>query len=277
MPPRPLPIRQGKENMAQDLTVNIKTTSDVPQAMEKSKSAVVSFSKQVEDIQKKFSTAFKDIFLGFTAPMVLLQGTISIISNAIAKAKQDAKDGMDLIAKGETVFASSEEKRMATLFKAKKQREEELNLIRAGKEEMTRKFLTETEAGKNIVTKEMSGAVSMQMRIPSVDELAKRSDIQGEAVRRFLESPEGAQYAKILAEQEAKTKTKETKDGTFKGPEGFGSVIGVGANPVVEAMTKQTEVLEDIKTILQESRPSGGGVPAPFTEKPVTMRNIFNA
>ena len=71
--------------MAQDLTVNIKTTSDVPQAMEKSKSAVVSFSKQVEDIQKKFSTAFKDIFLGFTAPMVLLQGTISIISNAIAK------------------------------------------------------------------------------------------------------------------------------------------------------------------------------------------------
>ena len=83
--------------MAQDLTVNIKTTSDVPQAMEKSKSAVVSFSKQVEDIQKKFSTAFKDIFLGFTAPMVLLQGTISIISNAIAKAKQDAKEGLDLL------------------------------------------------------------------------------------------------------------------------------------------------------------------------------------
>jgi len=32
-----LPIPQGKEPMAQDLTVNIKTTSDVPQAMDKAK------------------------------------------------------------------------------------------------------------------------------------------------------------------------------------------------------------------------------------------------
>ena len=262
--------------MAQDLTVNIKTTSDVPQAMEKSKSAVVSFSKQVEDIQKKFSTAFKDIFLGFTAPMVLLQGTISIISNAIAKAKQDAKEGLDLIAKGETVFASSEEKRMAILFKAKKQREEELALIKAGKEEMTRQFLTETESGKNIVSKEMSGAVASQRPIPSVDQLSKRGDIQGEAVRRFLESPEGAQYAKILAEQEAKDAGKEKKDGTFKGPEGFGSVIGVGANPVIEAMTKQTEVLLEIKKVLENQAP-GGGVPPPFTEKPMSTRTIFNA
>lgn len=263
--------------MAQDLTVNIKTTSDVPQAMEKSKSAVVSFSKQVEDIQKKFSTAFKDIFLGFTAPMVLLQGTISIISSAIAKAKQDAKEGLDLIAKGETVFATSEEKRMAILFKAKKQREEELNLIRAGKEEMTRQFLTETESGKNIVSKEMSGAAAMQMPIPSVDQLSKRADIQGEAVRRFLESPEGAQYAKILAEQEAKATQSEGKAGTFKGPEGFGAVVGVGANPVLEKMTRQNEIMEEIKLILQEQsiQNRGGSVPHPFTERvPLTLQKI---
>jgi hypothetical protein len=260
--------------MAQDLTVNIKTTSDVPQAMEKSKSAVVSFSKQVEDIQKKFSTAFKDIFLGFTAPMVLLQGAISMISSAVAKAKQDAKEGMDLIAKGETVFASSEEKRMATLFKAKKQREEELALIKAGKEEMTRKFLTETEAGKNIVSKEMSGAVAMQRPIPSVGELSKRGDIQGEAVRRFLESPEGAEYAKILAEQDAKAAGKDEKAGTFKGPEGFGTVVGVGANPVMEKMTRQNEILEEIKLILQEqsaNNRTGEGVPPPFTDRAVPL------
>ena len=263
--------------MAQSLELNIKTTSDVPKAMDKAKAATVSFAKQVEDIQKKFSTAFKDIFLGFTAPMILLQGTISIISNAIAKAKQDAKEGMDLIAKGETVFASSEEKRMATLFKAKKQREEELNLIRAGKEEMTRKFLTETESGKNIVSKEMSGAVAMQMPIPSVDQLSKRADIQGEAVRRFLESPEGAQYAKILAEQEAKDAGKEVKAGSFKGPEGFGNVIGVGANPVLEKMTRQNEIMEEIKIILQEQSliNRGGMVPSPFTERqPVTLHKI---
>ena len=51
--------------MAQDLTVNIKTTSDVPQAMDKAKAATNSFSNQVEGIGKKFASSFKDIFLSF--------------------------------------------------------------------------------------------------------------------------------------------------------------------------------------------------------------------
>jgi len=68
---------------------------------------------------------------------------------------------------------------------------------------------------------------------------------------------------------------KAGKDGTFKSPEGFGSVIGVGANPVMEAMTKQTEILEGIKAAIEAQAPSGG-VPAPFTEKPMSTRTTFN-
>ena len=45
--------------MAQDLTVNIKTTSDVPQAMDKAGAAASNFDKQLGDIGKKFSTSFK--------------------------------------------------------------------------------------------------------------------------------------------------------------------------------------------------------------------------
>ena len=86
--------------MAQDLTVNIKTTSDVPQAMDRAKSATVGFGKQVEDIQKKFSTGFKDIFLGFTAPMILIQSAISYMSAQMEQARRDAKEGLDLIAQG---------------------------------------------------------------------------------------------------------------------------------------------------------------------------------
>jgi hypothetical protein len=41
--------------MAQSLELNIKTTSDVPQAMNKAKQATDGFGKQVQDIQKKFS------------------------------------------------------------------------------------------------------------------------------------------------------------------------------------------------------------------------------
>ena len=262
--------------MAQDLTVNIKTTSDVPQAMSKAGAAASGFNKQLGDIGNKFSNSFKDIFLGFAAPMVLLQGAIQMITSAIAQAKQDAKEGLDLIAKGETVFATTEEKKMATLFKAKKQREEELKLIEAGKQEMTRQFLTETKEGQGMAQRIVSGAVSAQLPAPSIDQMSKMKDVQGEALDRFLKSPEGAEYAKILAEEDAKAASKDAqKPGTFKGPEGFSNVVGVGANPVLEKMTRQNEIMEEIKIILQEQSiiNRGGQVPHPFTENvPLTMQ-----
>ena len=93
--------------------------------------------------------------------------------------------------------------------------------------------------------------------------------LQAQALKAFLNSEEGKKYKPIFEE-------KAGKDGQFKGPEGFGSVIGVGANPVMEAMTRQTEVLEEIKAVLESQR-SSGGVPAPFTEKPISSRTIFNA
>jgi hypothetical protein len=253
--------------MAQDLTVNIKTTSDVPQAMEKSKSAVVSFSKQVEDIQKKFSTAFKDIFLGFTAPMVLLQGAISFISGAIAKAKQDAKDGLDLIAKGETVYANSDESKMAQFYKAKKAREEEMKLVAAGRVEMAREFLKTPEgfgiaqriAAEMGPTQEEGGAAALMGMMPRLPEFQKQ------ALEAFLNSPEGKAFKPIFDEKEA-----EKKSGTFKGPEGFNSVIGVGANPVMEAMTKQLEEQQKQTALLEQIANGGGsgGVPVDFTKKP---------
>lgn len=259
--------------MAQDLTVNIKTTSDVPQAMEKSKSAVVSFSKQVEDIQKKFSTAFKDIFLGFTAPMVLLQGAISMIQESIAKARQDAKEGLDLIAKGETAFATSEEKKMAAFFKAKKEREEEQRLTQAGRAEMAAQFMR-TEQGDKLAEKMAGERVATLAPGAPIDISALKESLKGDkafqaaALEAFLASEEGKAYKPIFED-------KAGGDGKFKGPEGFGSVIGVGANPVLEAMTKQTEILEEIKAVLEASRPSGGGVPVPFTEGPASTRREF--
>ena len=70
---------------------------------------------------------------------------------------------------------------------------------------------------------------------------------------------------------------EEKKAGTFKGPEGFGTVVGVGANPVLEKMTRQNEIMEEIKLILQEQFiiNRGGIVPSPFTERvPLTLQKI---
>lgn len=257
----------------QDLGLNIKTTSDVPQAMDKAKSAVVSFDKQVEDIQKKFSTAFKDIFLGFVAPMVLLQSAISIISEGIAKAKQDAKEGLDLLAKGETIYASTEEKKMANFFKAKRAVEDEQKLVEAGKKEMTARFLKETPQGQQMLIdyeRQMSEATGSQAMV-SAGQAAQLKVFQDAALKAFLESPEGKAYKPIFEDE------KNAKAGTFKGPEGFGTVVGVGANPVMEKMTRQNEILEEIRMILEEQsiQNRNGTVPDPFTERvPVTLQKM---
>jgi hypothetical protein len=257
----------------QDLTLNVKTTSDVPQAMDKAKSATVSFSKQIEDVQKKFSTGFKDIFLGFTAPMVLLQGAIQLIASAIAQAKQDAKEGLDLVAKGETIYATSDEKKMANFFKAKAAREAEQKAVKDGLTEMTRLYL-DSEEGKKVYMqflKEMGPIKFNEEEAKKQDFTISNPRLQQLALEAFLASPEGKAFKPIFDDKNAE------KAGTFKGPEGFGSVVGVGANPVMEKMTKQNELLEEIKEILWEQTRinSGGQVPNPFTERvPITLMKI---
>jgi hypothetical protein len=45
----------------------------------------------------------------------------------------------------------------------------------------------------------------------------------------------------------------------FKAPEGFGNVIGVGSNPVLEAMTSQLEEAKRTNDILTQISLGGGG------------------
>lgn len=244
----------------QELGMRIKTQSDVPEQMGKARSATVSFAKQVEDIQRKFSTAFKDIFLGFTAPMVLLNSAISLITDAIAKAKQDAKEGLDLLAKGETIYATSEEKKMANFFKAKNAREDEIKLVQKGKEALAAKFLTETKEGEMMQQRIMSGAVASQRPIPSVSQMARMSEVQGEALKRFLDSPEGKAFKPIFEDKQG------DKAAAFKTPEGFSNVVGVGSNPVIEAMNEQNDLLRQQLEELKKIASPEGGVPKDFTK-----------
>jgi hypothetical protein len=79
---------------------------------------------------------------------------------------------------------------------------------------------------------------------------------------------------KAAADAASKSSDDDKKAGTFKGPEGFGAVVGVGANPVMEKMTRQNEILEEIKLILQEQSildRTGVGVPPPFTDRSVPL------
>jgi len=241
--------------MAQDLTVNIKTTSDVPQAMDRAKGATVSFGKQVDDIQKKFSSAFKDVFIGFVAPMILVQKALGLITDAIAEANRLAKEGVDIIAKGETKIATSEEAKMAQFLKAKDASEAEAKAVKAGRREMTEKYLTETPEGKAILQAENEKRSYEDYVNPKI--LADVPKFQQMALEAFLKSEEGKKFQPIFDSK---------KDQNFKGPEGFSNVVGVGSNPVMEAMNAQLEEAQKQTALLEKIASPEGGVPKDFTK-----------
>ena len=230
--------------MAQDLTVNIKTTSDVPQAMDRAKGATVSFGKQVEDIQKKFSTAFKDIFLGFTAPMILIQSAINYISASMEQARRDAKEGLDLIAQGKSEFATSEEAKTAAFFKRRKELEEEKRLVQEGRASLTEQILTDPELGKGFVPPQR--IMQRLQSGESIKGVSKDAEL-GRMAMDFLQQTEKGR--KILAEA---APNEAAKQANFKGPEGFSNVVGVGANPVMESMRSQLLETQRTNALLEQ-------------------------
>jgi hypothetical protein len=245
--------------MAQDLTVNIKTTSDVPQAMDKAKSATVSFSKQVEDIQKKFSTAFKDIFLGFTAPMILIQSAISYISAQMEQARRDAKEGLDLIAQGETKFATSQEAKTAAFFKRRKELEEERRLVEAGRASLTEQILNDPELAKGFV---LPPRIMQRLQSgESVKGVSKDPEL-GRMTMDYLTQTEKGR--KILAEG---TPIESGKQAKFEGLQGFSNVVGVGKNAALEVITAQLEEQRKQTALLQQIASPIGVVPQDFTKE----------
>jgi hypothetical protein len=226
--------------------------------MDRAKTATVSFGKQVEDIQKKFSTAFKDIFLGFTAPMILIQSAISYISAQMEQARRDAKEGLDLIAQGKSEFASSEEAKTAAFFKRRKELEEEKRLVEQGRASLTEQILTDQELGKGLVP-----PPRIMQRLQSgesIKSVSKDAELQRMAMD-FLQQTEKGR--KILAEA---TPTEAAKQANFKGPEGFSNVVGVGANPVMEAMAEQTELARQQLAELQKLNAKGTDTQTDFTK-----------
>ena len=243
-----------------ELSAKIIVENGVPQAMDKAKAATTSFSAQTEAIGKKFSMAFKDIAFAFIAPLVIVNNLIGFITDAIAKAKQDAQEGLALLAKGETVYASDEEKKAANFFAAKKRREDEQESVMKGKAELARQFM-DTKEGGNLAGQyaNRKGITDPEGQSLYFKTLAHDKQFQAEALKAFLASPEGKAYQPIFED-----KNKVTD---FKSPQGFSNVVGVGANPVMEAMTLQLEETRKQTALLEAIVNKGpGGVPVDYTK-----------
>ena len=245
----------------QELGIRMKTTSDVPDAMGKAKTATVSFQKQLEDIQKKFSTSFKDILLGVAGPMIIFNSLIDAIKGDIEKAKQDAKEGLDLIAKGDTAFASSQQKRQASFVQYRIAQQEEEQKVRLGAQKIYEEFLN-TREGQGIYGKylpQFSGPEG-EATIFTISEMAKSQKVRDEIEAWFK-----ANQSKLdIPGKEGKSPTS-----SFTAPQGVNAVVGMGNNAAMDAMNAQLEEQRKQTMLLSQIAGSQSFTPPDFTKPTV--------
>lgn len=250
--------------MSQSLEVNIKTTSDVPQAMDKAKTATVSYAKQLEDIQKKFSTSFKDIFLSIAGPMAIfsaIQNTIVSHFEKIKKAQEDANqaaiDGTNKKMAAEDVYYA---RRIENIKKERLASEQ----ARAQPIETTKQFLLNDPRAQEALGNRPFGTRTTMLgggdpRETLANMYANDPEIQ-KAVRKILE--------RDMASQPIAGTEAANKAANFKGPEGFSNVVGVGANPVIEAMNAQLEEQRKQTGLLQNLVDRNPFMSEDFTKTP---------
>ena len=275
--------------MSQSLELDLKTNSDVPQAMEKAKQATESFNKQVENISKntkkategtkeattgfskqvegigtKFANSFKDIFLSFLGPMALVTGAIALISKLIADNQKRQEEANQAAIDGTNELMSAEDRYWARKTEHEKKGKQDEEEAKVAREQVTQDFMSKDPRGYKIYQDYIAGKIGADRTNPF------------ERNRKFNAKydPEvQAAVQALIAEDAAKNPAistalkKDKADTNFKGPEGFGNVIGVGANPVIEAMNAQLEIQKAQLTELQKISGTAG-VPTDFTKTP---------
>jgi hypothetical protein len=222
--------------------------------MDKAKTATVSFGKQVEDIQKKFSMAFKDIFLSFLGPMALLGVAINYIGKLIDDNRKKHEEANQAAIDGTNALMSAEDRYYANKRNNENKELKNVEEAKTTREDVTKSFMiAERDRAFEVMSKEQQAAF-----------------LSGTSMNDIAKDPEYQKKIQLLIAEDMKKNplppTEAAKQANFKGPEGFGNVIGVGPNPVMEAMARQIEIQEQQLAELQKISGSTPGGQADFTK-----------
>jgi hypothetical protein len=246
--------------MAQDLTVNIKTTSDVPQAMDKAKTATVSFGKQVEDIQKKFSMAFKDVFLSFLGPLALLGVAMNYIGKLIDDNRKKREEANQAAIDDTNELMSAEDR-----YYAKKQNN-------------AKKVMATTEEAK-VERLAITKSFMIMERDRAFEAMTPKQQanlMSGGSLSETQNDPEYQKKIQLLIAEDMKKNplpmTEAAKQANFRGPDGISNVIGVGLSPGMVIMNEQLRLQQEIADnvrIMAAGKTDAGDIDfTKFTGKP---------
>jgi len=269
--------------MSNVIQFSINGDTNAEKVTERVKQSVSALEKNMQGIESKFKNFGKDLFLSFAAPMVLLNQAINMISGAIEKSRQEVRDALADAEKGENKYM-----RAGTVTSAREVARRRQDALDRKNAKLAAEALAEEQGGeggfagfggeadKGLVqylkeSKNLPDYLRRNMKSSlmmfGLSSYAKDEEMQDVLERRsaarVAESPEGkaevaAAKQKEAAEMQiAKQKELDSKPTSFKGPEGFSNVVGVGANPVMEAMTAQLEEQRKQTALLERMANSG--------------------
>ena len=235
--------------MSNVVQFSITGDTNAEQVAGRAKAAVGGLEKQMDGIGKKFGSGFKDIFLSFLGPMALLGTAMAFIGKMISDNQKKHDDANKAAIDGTNALMSAEDKYWANKRNNEKKAKEDTEEAKTTREDVTLEFLKTDPRGR-------------QMLFDYAEEQRKKGSNK---IGRGYASEDKTMQDKvqaIIAEDMKKNPAAgaNLKDTTFQGPQGFSNVIGVGANPVLENLTRQTDIQQQILDGLKAMSPSSGGI-----------------
>ena len=241
--------------MGRKLEWELSGKSDVPEKMAKAKASMEGLDGAANALSKKFREAFKDIAVGFLAPMVLIQKALSFITDKIAQAKQDSEEAR-AFAKEEESKAYMKTGGREALLQAEERRAEQRRRDKAalGEVEGYQSFLLEDPRGRKLLEEQSSAAARVASKfLPGLpvgqeDQLRREFIAKQTAKNPNVQAMIDSILAADAAARGAKVEEKAMEAGgptAQKIAEVSGNVIGVGQSPQLETMRQQLAVQEE--------------------------------
>jgi hypothetical protein len=248
--------------MSNVVQFSITGDTNAEQVAGRAKAAVGGLEKQMDGIGKKFAGSFKDIFLSFLGPMALLSTAIAFIGKVIEENAKKREDANQAAIDQTNELMSAEDKYWANKRNNEKKDKEKAEQSKTQRETTTLEFLQSDPRGQQIFQDYMNYKIGSKEPMYNNRRFNATTDPEVQAA-----------VQKLIAEDAKKNPIAMAgaKDSTFQGPQGFSNVIGVGANPVLENMTRQTDIQQQILDYIKSQAPQSGRLDLPDFTKPVPL------
>lgn len=284
--------------MSNIIKFSINGDTNAEQVTEKVKKSVSALEKNMEGIEQRFKNFGKDLFLSFAAPMVLLNSAMNMISAAIEKNRQAVQDAKAVAEGGGNRFMREGTVTSAQELARKRQEALDRQNAKIAAEALAREqadqggflgvggefqksLLQYVGEGDGTMSKIGRGFDALLMNM-GINDFATNVEMQKvlekRSAARVAEDPEMIAKQKAAAEAAAAKQAAEAKSdaqkaleiqgkGAFAGAEGFSNVVGVGANPVLAAVTAQLDEQRKQTFLLQQIAMGGSYTPPDFTKQ----------